>query len=560
LPPATHERLSQGIALQRRGDLAGALQLYTALLAENPNDAAALHYRGLVAYQMGDLRSANDFMSRSIAIDPANPSTWSDLGIVLAKQENYPHAVRSFRRALDLDERHPDALNNLGVVLKKLHRPREALPILQRLVLIRPQSVQALCDLAAVQYQVGDMEGTISTYQRAIKLAPDNATARTGLAEAYEAVGKFEQARMQYLTVLRRQPEHALALSKLLHLRDGALDPQWAEAATSLAARPALGADARIRLNVALGHYHDRSKNYDTAFHHLRLGCDEQFRKDPFDSQGYTRATDRLIRTFTPELFASAPSSGVTSERPLFIVGMPRSGTTLLEQILASHSQVAAGGELSMLLQVSYQTQELSQSHEPYPEGLRTVNGAGLARMAKRYLEHLNTISATAPRVTDKLPFNFMHVGVIALLFPNAKIIHCRRQPLDNCLSCYFTSFADRIQFANNLETLGRYYLDYHRLMEHWHRVLPGRILDVQYESLVDDTPGQIRKVLDFCALPWEDACLRFYETERGIRTPSRWQVRQPIYKKSKERWRNYEAQLQPLRELLMPLLESSGQ
>ncbi|MEQ8515497.1 MAG: sulfotransferase, partial [Chromatocurvus sp.] len=170
-------------------------------------------------------------------------------------------------------------------------------------------------------------------------------------------------------------------------------------------------------------------------------------------------------------------------------------------------------------------------------------------------LEQLDKVSTTADRVTDKLPFNFMHLGVIALLFPGAKVVHCRRHPLDNCLSCYFTSFADQIHFANRLDTLGRYYLDYHRLMQHWQEVLPIEILDLHYEDMVDDTEGQVGALLDHCGLEWEDACLEFHRTERGVRTPSRWQVRQPIYRGSVQRWRNYEEELGPLREILAPIL-----
>lgn len=234
---------------------------------------------------------------------------------------------------------------------------------------------------------------------------------------------------------------------------------------------------------------------------------------------------------------------------------MPRSGTTLTEQILASHSQVAAGGELSMLLKTSYQIRELSKTGEPYPRGLLSIDTPALRKMAARYLAHLDSVSNTADRVTDKLPFNFMHLGVIALLFPNARIVHCRRQPIDNCLSCYFTSFARQIRFANRLDTLGRYYVDYDRLMRHWQAVLPIEIFELQYEDLVSDTEGQIRQLLDYCGLDWEDACLAFDKTERGVRTPSRWQVRQPIYQKSVARWRHYERQLEPLIGILAPVL-----
>lgn len=208
-----------------------------------------------------------------------------------------------------------------------------------------------------------------------------------------------------------------------------------------------------------------------------------------------------------------------------------------------------------MLLKVSYQIRELSRSGEPYPRGLRTVGRMGLRQMARRYLDHLDKVASGAARVTDKLPFNFMHLGVIALLFPNARIVHCRRHPLDNCLSCYFTGFAEQIRFANRLDTLGRYYLDYERLMRHWRAVLPVEIYDLHYEELVQNTEKEIRALVDFCGLPWEDACMSFHKTRRGVRTPSRWQVRQPIYSGSVQRWENYAEHLEPLARILEPIL-----
>jgi hypothetical protein len=269
-----------------------------------------------------------------------------------------------------------------------------------------------------------------------------------------------------------------------------------------------------------------------------------QFAQKPYDSTLFTAAVDRLIEVFTPELFAKLPRADVRGgERPLFIVGMPRSGTTLTEQILASHSQVVGGGELSVLLGLGMQIPD-------YPHGVRDLGAKALCGLAVKYLEKLDTVSAASPRVTDKLPFNFLHIGLIALLFPKAAVIHCRRDPVDNALSCFFTGFADQIQFANDLTTIGNYYLDYARLMRHWHAVLPGRIFDLQYEEVVADTERVVRALVAHCGLEWEDACLAFHRTERGVRTPSRWQVRQPMYGSSVARWKRYEKHLEPLLEV----------
>lgn len=557
---AAANRLQEALRLHRAGRLDAAAALYRDMLRATPDDAAALGYLGLLHFQRGDLKQAEQLLRRSLDIEPRNPNAWSNLGMVRVRADAPEEALECFSRALKLAPEHPDALNNMAQTLRKLGRFDQARPLLERLVALRPEAAAARHALADVRQKSGDVEGAIDDFQHAIRLDPDDKRIRLGLGDAYESAGRFKQARMQYLNVLRREPDSPLALARLLQLREGQPDPAWVERAEALADDPATPEDGRIRLNVALGYWNDREKRFDEAFRRLQLGYDAQARREPFDSDGYTRAIDNLIETLTADFYRQAPDSGLDSERPIFIVGMPRSGTTLTEQILASHSRVAAGGELSMLLKVSYQIRELSTEHLPYPRGLRSMTRIGLRQLGRRYLAHLDKVSTSAERVTDKLPFNFMHLGVIALLFPKARIIHCRRQPLDNCLSCYFTSFADQIRFANRLDTLGRYYLDYDRLMRHWHEVLPVEIFDLRYEEMIDDTEGRIRALLEHCGLEWEDACLSFYETQRGVRTPSRWQVRQPIYRGSVERWRNYQTHLEPLARILAPALARYGE
>jgi tetratricopeptide (TPR) repeat protein len=551
--------IQEGIVLQRNGDLEAAETVYRRLLRDDPDDARVLHYLGLLRFQQNRLEDAEALISRSLRHEGANANAWSDLGMVRVKAGTPEDALEPFSRALAIAPAHPDALNNAAQALRNLHRFDQARPLLERLVALQPASAPARYALADVQHKTNDLAGAIQNYQKAVRLAPGDRRTRLGLGDACESMGKFKQARMQYLSVLRREPDSPLALARLLQLREGDLDAKWVGKAQALADDPDVPEDGRIRLNVALGYYHDRRQDYDEAFRRLQLGCDVQAAREPFDSNGFERAIDGLLEVLTGDFLRTATTSGVSSERPVFIVGMPRSGTTLTEQILASHSRVAAGGELSMLLKVSYQIRDLSRSGEPYPRGLCTIGRIGLRQLARRYLAHLDKVSREAARVTDKLPFNFMHLGAIALMFPRARIVHCRRHPLDNCLSCYFTSFADQIRFANRLDTLGRYYLDYDRLMRHWNNVLPMKIFDLQYEDLVRDTDNQVRALLDFCGLEWEDACRSFYETQRGVRTPSRWQVRQPIYTASVQRWRNYERQLGPLIDILAPVLRDGS-
>jgi len=552
-------QIQQGVVLQRQGDFAAAEALYNRLLEKVPGHPQALHYLGLLRFQQDRLQEAQQLLTRSLQRDPRNADTWSDLGMAFIRADAPEQALEPLAKALSLAPEHPDALNNLAQAYRKLRRFDQARPLLEKLVSIRPDSAGARYALADVQYKTNDVTSAIANFQKAVRLDPEDRRIRTGLGDAYESNGQFKQAKMQYLAVLRRKPDSPLALARLLQLREGTIDNIYVERAQALADNQATPEEGRIRLNVALGYWNDREKRHDEAFRRLQLGYDAQARRDPFDAGGYSRAIDSLIEVLTAEFYESAPASGIDSERPIFVVGMPRSGTTLTEQILASHSKVAAGGELSMLLRVSYQIGTLSRSGEPYPRGLRSMGRMGLRQMARRYLAHLDKISTSAARVTDKLPFNFMHLGVIALLFPNARIVHCRRNPLDNCLSCYFTSFAEQIRFANQLDTLGRYYLDYDRLMRHWNSVLPVKIFDLRYERLVQDTETQVRALLEYCGLEWEDACLSFHKTQRGVRTPSRWQVRQPIYTASVQRWQAYAKHLEPLARILEPVLHDES-
>lgn len=547
----THLELESARALQQQGRIDEAVEAYRRILQREQDNAKALHYLGLAYMQRGDLDQAISALSKSLQKDSSSATANCDLGALLVKTGMPREALAFFGKALSIDSQHTDALNNAAATLCDLNRPNEALPLLERLANLRPLSSVVWSRLGEVSLRLHRVDQAIEHLRQAIHLEPKSLDERVLLGEALESIGRFGQARFQYLTVLEQDRLHPIALARLLSLRDAPLEAKWVENAAKLLRDAQLEKAVAIRLHSALGQFHDRAENYATAFEHYQHSHALQVRTPPFSSAGFSAAVDRLIQCFTRDTLESLSVHGSDTNRPIFIVGMPRSGTTLTEQILASHSQVRAGGELPTIMNLASQIQALTSSRQQYPEAVRSLTATNIAKLSEAYLAHLAERTSETPRATDKLPFNFMHVGLIAALFPRATIIHCQRQPLDTCLSCYFVGFADELQFAHDLPTLGHYYKDYQRLIRHWHTVLPGRIYDVQYEELVTDTPRSVRGLLEHCGLDWEDACLRFYDTERHVRTPSRWQVRQPVYTNSIDRWRKYEAQLKPLSDIL---------
>ena len=472
----------------------------------------------------------------------------------LLKQRSYPEAIRILTQVLEIEPRQPHALRNLAGILGLMRQPAQAKIYLDRLLELMPSSSQANLDAANNALALNQAELAIRLSRKAVSLAPQNADACLTLADALEAGGRFEQARSEYLAVLAREPGNVVALSRLLGLRDQEVSERHELDAKQLLSSSALSETQRTLLHFGLAEYYDSRQLYDEAFAHFSAANEARHRWYPFDSDKFSRIVDELIRAFSTQALGALPIPAVRTTRAVFIVGMPRSGTTLVEQIIASHSQIAAGGELPTITNIAT---DIARTQNRYPGGIFTLGASALTRHAEGYLNELTGISADALRVTDKMPFNFVHLGLIAALCPDARIIHCRRGLLDTCTSCHFTTFNKHLQFASDLRTLGRYYLDYRRLMDHWKAVIPVPMLEVDYERLVTDTEPMVRRLVDFCEVDWEPACAEFHRTERGIRTPSRWQVRQPIYRHAVGRWRNYEKHLAPLMDILAPVLAS---
>jgi tetratricopeptide (TPR) repeat protein len=396
-------------------------------------------------------------------------------------------------------------------------------------------------------------------FREALRVDPAHAAARNNLGYALEVQGRLDEALAEFLEVRRREPDNAMAIASLSGLAVSGhhqLSEMELRRIEALAARSDLPPDDLCRLHFALSRLYDKAGAWDEAFAHCQRG--NELRKEivqrrglAFDPTEHGRLVDRLIATFTPAYFARVASFGVESDLPVFIVGMMRSGTTLAEQILASHPRVHGAGELQDIPALVGGLHARSGAGREYPESMTDLNPATARALAEAQLGRLRQRGGPAERVVDKMPLNFLNLGVIATLFPRATIVHCRRDPVDTCASCYFQNFADPLPFKCDLSHLGLYYREYERLMAHWANVLPMRMFELRYEELTADPETVSRQLVAACGLAWDDRCLEFNVTERPVRTASMLQVRKPMYRSSVGRWHRYEKHLQPLREAL---------
>jgi hypothetical protein len=320
-----------------------------------------------------------------------------------------------------------------------------------------------------------------------------------------------------------------------------------------------LDEDARVHFLFTLGKAREDQQEYARAFAHYAEACALQRLRIAYDPVDTEVINERIRNVLTADFIAEHAGQGCPDPAPIFIVGLPRSGSTLIEQILASHSQVEGTAELPDVGRVIASLPARCEG-QPYPEGLRLLAEGEWRELGEFYLERTRRHRSGLPFFTDKMPNNFPSIGLIHLMLPNAKIIDARRHPLDSCFGSFKQHFAQGQTFSYDLVEIGEYFLEYRRMMRHWQDVLPGHVLEVRYEDMVNDQEGQTRRLLDYCGLPWEDACLRFYETERAVRTASSEQVRQPIYSSSVNHWRHFREELAPLIEILGDELELWGQ
>ncbi len=566
-------------ALDRHGE---AIDCYKRAIAADNDNAEALGKLGIALSKLGRLDEAVAHYRKAIGIKPDYAEAHYNLGTTFSGLGRLDDAVAHFRKAIGIKPDYTKAHGNLGIALSALGQPDDAVAHFRKAIDIKPDFAEAHSDLATALKELGRLDEAVAHYHKAIDIKPDYAEAHSNLGIALSELGRQDDAVTHFRKAIEIDPDHAKAhsnlgttLSELGRLDEGVahfrkaidINPDFAEAHRQLTfskthskydddirimeeifAQPDITDEQRMHLAFGLGKSFEDLQQYEKAFEFFAEGNAIMRRTFSFEIETWDAHFEKLKETFDGSLFDRHQGVGCRDETPIFVLGMPRSGTTLIEQILASHPKVHAAGELNILSK----TINASFDERTYPKDILHVDGDVFERLGGEYIHQVREKSKSATFITDKMPHNFIHIGMIKLMLPNAKIIHCKRSPKDTCLSIFKTYFANVDHtYAYDQNELGQYYNLYRELMAHWHSVLPGFIHEIQYEDIVSDQEEQTRALLAHSDLEWNDACLKFYKTDRTVKTASAAQVRKPIYKGSVQSWKRYETQLEPLLKAL---------
>lgn len=563
------------------------------IIKKSPDNAQAHHIYGSALQCLGDMDGAIAEYNKAIQLNPGFIDAHYFLGNIYQQTNQLELSAESFKNALKLNPDFFEALNNLGAVLVELHRPLEAKQVLDKAIMIKPDSLQLLCNIAGfylleanmdkalhyarnalnidpnfvdalklsgkINYQLPDYDQALNDYRKAYELCHEKELLGY-IAQIHERRGEFEEANNLVKPLIESgNTDYAVLMTysalgrKFNHQKDAI------NLIENTIRNQTLDQAALVNLHSELGKQYDNLHDYKNAFYNYDLANKiEKELNHQIEDLNKTRDlnntnkndVDNWFNDYPADFWQSLPSSENTSERPVFVIGMFRSGTTLCEQILASHPDIYGAGELLDIHGISVGLHN-AKFHDQSPASLVNITKEQLSNAADNYLKTLDSHSSDALRVVNKMPANFFHVGLISKLFPNAKIIHMIRDPRDVCASMFFQRFGSQMIFATDLEQLADYHLAYQRMMQYWHEVLDIQILDIIYEELIDDQEKITRKMIDFCDLDWNEQCINFHKTKRDVNTPSYDQVRKPIYRKSIARWKNYGEFLKPLLDKL---------
>ena len=535
-----------GPVLQKQGRLAEAVQVYHRALEISPGDASTHNNLGNALKQQGRLERAIQAYHRATEINPNYVKPYNNLGLALQKQGKLEEAVQAYHRALEISSNDASIYNNLGNVLQEQGKLELAIQAYRFATEINPNYPQAYNNLGNIFRQQDRLEEAIQAYQGAIGIDTGYAEAHGNLGNLLRELGRLEPAIQAYRKVLSINPNTVATHYMLAKTKEhGSYDHEIC-AMEALLENPSITNMEKVDLYFALGKAFEDLQMYEKAFDFFSIGNKTIRGTIEYDISQDEDFFKRLMNTFSKPFLDRHSGCGFDDDTPIFILGMPRSGTSLVEQILSGHNKVYGAGELYDLQQVIL-TFNPKGTHHKFPDHLDQLDWDEFAQFGINYVKRLRKYSPHAYHITDKIPANFLYIGMIKLILPNAKVIHCQRNPIDTCLSCFKNRFALGHRFSYDLQELGKYYQLYRKLMSHWDDVLPNYIFHFQYEDLIVNQETQTRLLLEHCGLEWEESCLSFHQTERLVRTMSASQVRRPLYGDSVGLWKKYETQLQPL-------------
>ncbi|MEZ5444738.1 MAG: tetratricopeptide repeat protein [Gammaproteobacteria bacterium] len=519
-----------------------------------PANALARNNLGQALFGLGHHEEAIRVLREAVAREPSFAGAHYNLGVALDAAALTGEAVAAFEEAVRLQPDLAEAERNLGRLYRAQRRFEPAIRCLERAIALVPSDTEARLSLGYCLKDAWRLPESIACARRLLQIQPDHVEGLVLLGAALLEFGQTAEAAESFAQALRLVPGHAEAWLGYASTRRFDEDDEESIARLSvLTARPSDDPRASAALHFAKAKIHDSRGEYDEAFGHYRE-ANRLLRPTRYGTYvGFDKTVDRVINVFSTAFVARkrAEIGGCDSDRPVFIVGMPRSGSTLMEQIICSHPDAYGAGELSYFPSLGRVLGRLLGRTEHFPECVEGLGVSNLRLITEPYLKLLEWHSSSSRRVTDKLPDNFLWLGLIALLFPHATLIHTRRDPMDTCVSIYFQRFTYGHDYAQDLAEIGAVYRQYERLMRHWEIVFPGRIHTVVYEELIAKQEEVSRALIAACGLEWNPACLAFHRAERAVRTASASQVRQSLYGTSRERWRRYENHLQPLKDAL---------
>ncbi len=545
------KQLKKAQHLISSGEINKAESICKKILKKAPHQIDALQLLGIIALNKQQFDKSIEFFNQVLQMNPNHAVSCYNIGIAYGNSGQVEPAVNYLKKAVELKPDMACAYRDLCMALKETDNTEFAVQAGRTATRLTPEDPAAHYNLAKALHEWRDFDESFKSYQRANSLSPDNPAIIYELAQIHQGRGETDLAKKYFRRVIELYPKEIESHRQLMRLSKYT-DPNHDDIKKIQKFKNdmSLNPDERTSVMFMLSKAYADCDLYDKAFNYALKGNKIQDQILQFNADEFSDYISSLIAFYTPEHIRKLKQSGSSSSTPIFIIGTPRSGTTLVEQILCCHQNVFGAGELDWIMKCINALPHYLKSATNYPACTESMTKKAATELSSKYLRYITSLASGEPRITDKMPGNFLHLGFIHILFPSAKIIHCQREPRDACISMFLEYFPGVVSYSYDLYKLGAYYSQYLRLMKHWRSVLPeGTMLDVKYESIVQNQETETHQLLDFLQLEWDKACLDFHKKKRRVFTASHLQVSKPLYSSSMQRWKKYEKHLQPLED-----------